>query len=168
MKHALIPLFLLVAFAFPLFAHDEDGDRSYIPDYQELVREGYGPRRDSRDDYLRIGYEMRPMPTQSFYAKGYTIFYGYKMVAGRVGGADGLYAFGYPADFYHHLGRPVSGANLDRYVVALTTPKRAAATTAATAQQTHWGAVSTVKATANAVPVKKAAPLPAIGEKPAQ
>ena len=122
---------LLLLNAAPLFANDEGGGGTFIPDYQELVREGYGPRhldreRDDRegDGYLRRApFVSIPKPTQAFYANGYTIYYGYT-AAIRNGDVNALYAFGYPVDYFRHMMPPsVTDTNLTNYAVAVDNPK---------------------------------------------
>lgn len=170
MKHLLFPLFLLMAAGIaPLFAFDDGGDGTSIPDYRELVREGYGPRRIDRDrdeDSYRVhvGVEVRPVPTQAYYANGYTIFYGYRAVPERVGSINTVYAFGYPADFYRHL-MPADMPNLDRYVLSLA---RTGGNSAAKAQPVHHAdAISTVQSTTAPPPAKGVKAQPAVVEKPA-
>jgi len=159
MKRLLLCVALLAGAFSPVFAHDDGGDPTYIPDYQQLVREGYGPRHDDRYEAYRLGFAMRPMPTQAYYLNGSTLFYGYKAVPERIGVANALYAFGYPADFYHHL-MPVAVPNLDRIVVALHESRFEAV---AKAQPPHTNTISTVQSTTPA----KAAALSPIGEKSA-
>jgi hypothetical protein len=111
MKHLLPALFLLIT-AAPLLANDEGGDGAYIPSYQELVREGYGPRdRAVNEDpnagnYLALNYGVRaaPKPTQAYYGRGYVVYYGYQMVRMYVRDEeDSQYAFGHPISYYRQL-----------------------------------------------------------------
>jgi hypothetical protein len=160
MKHLLLPL-LLVASVMPVLAHDEGGDGAYIPDYQTLVREGYGPRHEVRIETYGLGYRMRPMPTQAYYANGYTVYYGYQPVPERAGIANSLYAFGYAADFYNKL-IPGMESNLDRLAVTVSI---SGGDMVAKARTGNGNAVTTVQRTAPAT-APTANPLPAIGEKP--
>ena len=115
MKPLLFVALLLLVNGAPLFAGETDGDPGYMPDYQELVREGYGPRHENREDtYLRLGYgyTMAPKPTQAYFGKGYTIYYGYTTVAVRNGQTDSVYAFGHPLEYFRRL-MPDSMEDLD-------------------------------------------------------
>jgi len=106
MKHLLPALFLLIT-AAPLLANDDGGDGAIIPSYQELVREGYGPRShyDSDTYYLALNYgtHVAPKPTQAYYGRGYTLYYGYQMVRVYEGQENNLYAFGYPVSYFRKL-----------------------------------------------------------------
>jgi len=175
MKRFLFGLFLLVN-AAPLFAKDEGGDGAYIPGYQELVREGYGPRHEEHsDDYRRPPVMvMAPKPTQAFYGKGYTVYYGYMPLPERAGATSAHYAFGYPLDFFRqkmpssitdiHLNRyaEVVADNQHRYYVSGDGPAQGQKDAITTVQSTVPAAVSTP-----APVLKKAKPTPAAGQSPA-
>ena len=126
MKHFLLPLFLLAS-AAPLLANDVDGDYAYMPRYQELVREGYGPRRDMMVilNQQPSGLRAVPKPTQAYYMKGQAVYYGYTPVVTSAVNQHALYAFGYPVDYFQRM-MLASGAetNLDRYTVAVATSPR--------------------------------------------
>lgn len=163
MKQILFSLALLAAVASPglLFGGDNGGDGAYIPSYQELVREGYGSRHDTRDGYHRTSYVMRALPTQAYYSHGYTVFYGYTAVREHTAAGQSVYAFGYPADFYTRL-MPEQNTNLDRLVVQLS---RAGNYRVARAQPARGEAVSTVESTAGA---SGTTALSAVAEKPSR
>ena len=167
MKRFLLVLFLLVS-AAPLFATDEGGDIAYIPSYRELVREGYGPHEY---DYIRPAMRVAPKPTQAYYGKGYTVYYGYTAVPVRQIDGNILYAFGYPVEFFSHM-IPMSdsGVNLGRCALAVSNRYGVYGPGDAIAQHrtNRANATSTVQSTTtNTAPANGAAPLPAIGEKPA-
>jgi len=175
MKRLLIALSFLTV-AGPLIAADEDGDPGFIPSYQELVREGYGPRdggyaregygesdRESRQDYyLRLGvnYQMAPKPTQAYYANGYTVYYGYTTVANLP--QQPVYAFGYPVDYFRHmLPDSLDGVDLSRYAVQV--PKYASRSVANVAQNParHAEAITTVQSVTPVTPVAATSSAPA-------
>ena len=118
MKHSLLALFLMVS-AAPLFANDQDGDMAYIPSYRELVREGYGPRE--HEQLFRPVVRVAPKPTQAFYGRGYTVYYGYTTVPIRAGDNSMLYAFGSPVEYFRRM-MPLSDVetNLSRYAVTVS------------------------------------------------
>jgi len=166
MKQSLLVLFLLAA-AAPLFANDEGGDGPYIPDYRELVREGYVLRP------VEPVVAAVPKPTQAFYGNGYIIYYGYQAVPVHTFNASFLYAFGHPVQYFNRL-NPIAGdnLNLNDYAVASGNPYNiyGPGTFVAQARQQQLRASATTvvqktttKATSNGSPQ-----LPAIGEKPAQ
>ena len=118
----ILPALLLLACATPLFATDEGGDPGYIPDYQELVREGYGPHHERDAQYRPIyNIEAVPKPTQAFYMHGTTVYYGFTAIPERTGAIGVHYAFGYPLDFYSQL-MPASltQTHLNRVAIAVT------------------------------------------------
>jgi hypothetical protein len=179
MKRFLLALFLL-ATAAPLFANDEGGDPGYIPDYQELLREGYGPRdydrdRDREDYYLRLGfgYATVPKPTQAYYGKGYVIYYGYTVVPVWHWEARELYAFGHPVEYFRHLMPGATGnVDLSNYAVEVRNSNYGPGDYVAQNQAHHGDAVTTVQsvtktATTASAAAKGTNTLPAIGEKPA-
>ncbi len=179
MKHSLCLLFLLAIATplTPLFASDEGGDGAYIPSYQELVREGYGPRFTP----VLAPVKNAPKPTQAYYGNGYTIYYGYTVVPVRVGydNANLDYAFGYPIEYFRQMmPTSITETNLNRYAVEMSTPYYdtngyGPGTYVAKAPADHSNAVTTVQSTARttttttpSTPSNGANPLPAIGEKP--
>ncbi len=174
MKRLLIALLLLVSGAL-LFAQDDGGDPGYIPNYRELVREGYGPRHEDREDYyLRLGYgfAMAPKPTQAYYGKGYTIYYGYTAVPVLQGQANSVYAFGYPLEYFRHLmPGSVDGLNLSNYAVEVRNNTYGPGDYVAQNRARHGEAVTTVQKVQTTTTTATASgtnPLPPIGEKPAQ
>jgi len=163
MKRFLPALFLLVL-AGPLFANDDGSDPGYIPSYQELVREGYGPRSTTITtvDYNNPAFlKVMPKPTQAYYGRGFTIYYGFTPVQVWQGEAQATYAFGLPLEYFRQLmPQGVDATNLGHY--ALEVRKNSFQPGAYVAQQpAHPAAVTPVHATA------APATLPAIGEKPA-
>jgi hypothetical protein len=176
MKQFLFALFLLVN-AAPLFANDEDGDIAYIPSYQELVREGYGPRDHRQDERYRQGYNlpvtgMAPKPTLAYYGKGYTVYYGYTAVQAHFWDPNLSYAFGRPLDYFRNMmPDSITDTDLDHYAVSVPTQHGlyGPGDFVANAQASHVNAISTVQTTkASANGANSANPLPAIGEKPAR
>jgi hypothetical protein len=171
MKRFLFALALL-ATAAPLFANDDGGDGPVIPDYQTLVREGYGPRHDVIRLYPIL--QAAPKPTQAYYTKGYTIYYGYTAVPMRRGELSALYAFGYPVEYFKQMmPTSVSETNLERYAVELPnsqyTGDYSPGNFVARAQAAQRpNAVTTVTRTTTTTTTNGTNPLPAIGEKPAQ
>ncbi|MGA3171455.1 MAG: hypothetical protein ABSE62_10620 [Chthoniobacteraceae bacterium] len=166
MKQSLLVLFLLAA-AAPLFANDEGGDGAYIPDYRELVREGYVIRP------IEPAIIAAPKPTQAYYGNGYIIYYGYQAVPVHTFNANFLYAFGHPTQYFSHL-NPIAGdsANLNDYAVANGNPFSAYGPGNFIAQarqrQVRAGAISVVQKTTTKATSNGSPQLPAIGEKPAQ
>ena len=176
----LLSVFILLVTAAPLFAHDEGGDGAEIPSYQELVREGFGPRQGQ--GYLQVETtrwlpnQMAPKPTQAYYANGYAIYYGYTAVPTI--DPRQSYAFGYSLDFFRHL-MPASntGVNLSHYAVEVNSQTSPYGPGDAVAQGRNTGgnAISTVQSVAvkpapvaaATTPLNGTATLPAIGEKPA-
>jgi hypothetical protein len=170
MKRLLLALFLLSP-AAPLFAADDGGDPGYIPDYQELVREGYGPHSQeiqNRPEYgstvidIHRPYTVHaaPKPTQAYYGKGFTIYYGYTTVLAAEGDADSIYAFGYPLTYFRQLTpASITDVNLTRYRQEVRDTHNAAGNARAQVQADHGNAITTVQ------PV---IPTPATGAKPAQ
>ena len=174
MKQILFALFLL-ANAAPLFANDESGDIAYIPDYRELVREGFGPRERGQYEYLRPALTTTPKPTQAYYGKdqsgkAYTVYYAYTAVPGRAMDTNMLYAFGYPVVFFRQM-IPASDTsiNLNRYAVVLNNQngRYGPGDYVAQGRNNRSNATTTAqRATTNTAPANGAAPLPAVGEKP--
>ncbi len=170
-KRFLLASFVLVC-AAPVFANDDGGDGATIPDYQTLVREGYGPRTDIRVE-IDGNPALRPIPkpTQAYYGNGYTIYYSYTAVQPRNWDSRALYAFGYPADYFRKLmPKTVTDTNLDRYAVELSGqyPNYEPGEFQARARASHANAVTTVQTVkTNAAPANGTSSLPAIGEKPA-
>jgi hypothetical protein len=185
MKHLLFPLCLLVSVT-PLLAHDEGGDGAVIPSYQELIREGYGPRNYDGDELYRRSYlpaRETAKPTQAFYGPGYVVYYGYTPV--RLYDAGKAYAFGYPTEFYTNLmSHSVNELNLNRYAVAVggrnssnrnrnrdhvTHPGTAVTAVVSTsATGTQASPTATVPtATTGTAPAAKAAAAPVAGDKAA-
>jgi hypothetical protein len=179
MKRILLTLLLLVNWA-PVFAGESDGDPGYMPSYRELVREGYGPRHYDREDYyLRLGYGLTaaPKPTQAYYGKGYTIYYGYTAVPVPWGRSNAIYAFGHPVEYYRHLlPESLNGIDLSRYAVEV--PNGSANGTygpgdyVAQRREHRADAVTTVQSvktttTTTTTTSNGTNPLPAVGEKPA-
>jgi len=162
MKQIVFGLFLLALVA-PAFANDEGGDIAYIPDYQELVREGYGPRHEHA---RQAQQEQAPKPTQAFYGKGFTIYYGYTAVKAHGWNPASQYAFGYPLEFFRQM-MPISGANvnLNNYAVALgnTSSLYGPGDFVAEAKREREQATTRVQSAAN--PANGTENLPAIGEK---
>jgi len=182
MKQFLFALFLLVN-AAPLFANDEGDEIAYIPSYQELVREGYGPRnhdyrdqyRDqNREQYLGWAMSTAPKPTQAYYGRGYTVYYGYTPVPVRVMDNNMLYAFGNSVEYYRKMmPASVTETNLSRYAVAVTNNYGYYGRNAVAARVQNANATTVVQsAAASPAPVVAKAvtsgttALPAIGEKP--
>lgn len=163
MKRSLLALALLVN-AAPLFANDEGGTPGYIPDYRELVREGYGPHAEAREDLYRLTLNQRaaPKPTQAYYGKGFTVYYGFTAVPVYANLANTLYAFGYPLDFFRNL-LPTSLTDTDlsraRVVVANQSGSYGPGDFETQARAAHGNAVTTVQ---KVTPAN----LSAIGEKP--
>jgi hypothetical protein len=165
---SLILAFFLTANVLPLLANDEGGTPGYIPDYETLVREGYGVRvrADYRADYYGVDSRqiVAPMPTQAFYMKGQTIYYGYKPVAVGSEYRNTVYAFGYPSDYFRQM-MPASAiaVNLSHYAVAVANHygDYGPGDFVARAKAEHENAVTTVQTT-------RVTTLPAIGEGPAQ
>ena len=148
-----------------MFANDERGDIAYIPDYRELVREGYGPREHI--EAFRPAMRTESKPTQAYYGKGYTIYYGYTAVPTRMIDTKMLYAFGYPVEFFNRATN--SETNLDRYAMEVITPysNYGPGTFVAQSQTTRAGPTTTVQRTRTSTSTANGAnPLPAIGEKP--
>jgi hypothetical protein len=178
----LFVAFLLLFNAAPLFAGEEVGDPGYIPDYQELVREGYGPRHDYREGYfdrdgyylrLGYGYTTAPKPTQAYYGKGYTIYYGYTTVMVPWGQPHTDYAFGYPLEYFRRLmPSSVNGVNLSHYAIEVRNSVYGPGDFVAQSRSHRDSAITTVQrvttTTTTTAPASGANPLPAIGEKPAQ
>lgn len=124
MKHLLLAL-LLLGNAAPLLANDEGGDGAYVPSSGELIRLGYnnsgqyaeydgrGYARGSSSVYgfpqtygnfrPNIGYATVPKPTQAYYRKGYTVYYGYTPVRVWIADANNTYAFGHPLAYFHQF-----------------------------------------------------------------
>jgi len=122
MRRLLFALLLLVS-AAPLFAGDTDGDPGYIPSYSELVREGYGPHYSTRVDYYSpVFLRSAPKPTQAYYMKGCTIYYGYTTVPITRREEDTTYAFGHPLSYFQQM-MPTSAAqtNLNHYAQQVPT-----------------------------------------------
>lgn len=170
MKRSLSFLFLL-ALATPLFAHDDGGDPAYIPDYKELVREGYGPHYSERIDYYSPAWVRAvPKPTQAYYGKGFTIYYGYKPVLVAEKEENTVYAFGYPISFFRNLARgSLNETNLNQYAVAVWKNGYEPGSYVAQRPAAHANAVTSVQSTTTTAPTSTIAPpaaLPAIGEKP--
>jgi hypothetical protein len=171
MKRFLSALFLL-ALTAPLFANDDGGDPAYIPDYKELVREGYGPRYSERIDYYSPGFiKAVPKPTQAYYGKGFTIYYGYQPVRVLQREEGTLYAFGYPLSYFQNLAKgSLNESNLNQYAVAVfKNGYQPGANVASSRQAYHGTAVTSVQSTTAPAPASTIAPpaaLPAIGEKP--
>ncbi len=117
---ALMPVVLLVV-APRARALDEGGDGAYIPNYDELQREGYG------GDY-RHAVTDAAKPTQAYHLKGVTIYYGYTPVHVHRdyeygGDARENYAFGYPETYFREkMPTSVTSANLNNYAVAVNDP----------------------------------------------
>jgi hypothetical protein len=172
MKRTLLA-FLLTLIVIPLLAQDEGGDGATIPNYRELVREGYGPRSEQRIDYIEFGYGTVavPKPTQAYYGKGFTIYYGYTAVPVPKGQADSLYAFGYPIEYFRKmLPSSVADVNLNHYAVEVRKSLYGYGPGDYVAQQAVRPAVTQVQpvpTTTTATPAG-AGQLPAIGEKPSQ
>jgi hypothetical protein len=171
MKRLLSALFLLVSVA-PVFAMDDGGDPAYMPSYQELVREGYGPRESDRvrvDYYSPQFIKAEPKPTQAYYGKGYTIYYGYTTVLVADRNTDTQYAFGRPLAYFRSLmPGSIDQTNLNHYAVEVRTSnfqpgeyvaqRRTNGTTVTAVQPVTTGA----KATAVAPTTN---PLPPVAEK---
>jgi hypothetical protein len=113
-----LALLLLAGFAAPLFASDDGGDGAYIPDYKELVREGYSHRVVEVDYNSPRFVKAMAKPTQAYYGKGYVVYYGYTVVPIWERDASAQYAFGHPLAYYQGLmansGKPT---NLSEYAV---------------------------------------------------
>jgi hypothetical protein len=188
----LLPALLLLVSATPLLAQDDGGDGTNIPSYRELVREGYGPR-DYRDSYyMRLNYGIHdaPKPTQAFYGKGYTIYYGYTMVPVAPGQEETTYAFGYPLSYFRSMmPSSVNNTNINQYAVEvrgnafyqpgdyLAQQRRARANAVSRAQRIAAQAKTPTGSTAGNTPATPTpntaaaattgtAPLPPIAEKP--
>jgi hypothetical protein len=175
MKRLLPTLFLLVTAVplVPLFAADDGGDGAVIPDYQELVREGYGPRES---DQVRVDYyspefvKALAKPTQAYYGKGYTIYYGYTtvIVADRANNTE--FAFGHPLAYYKNLmPRSLDQTDLSRYALEVRTEGNTEPGEYVAQRPTNRNAVTTVQ---NVTPAAKATaaapaanPLPPVAEK---
>jgi hypothetical protein len=175
MKRLLFALFLLGC-AGPLFASDEGGDPGYIPDYQELVREGYGPRSTTTTTHVEynnpIFLELVPKPTQAYYGRGYTIYYGFTAVPVWQRGESNNYAFGYPLAYFKNLmPQGVDSTDLSHYAMRVPTNSFQAGTYVAQRPIAHPAAVTTVQSVTTTptttAPATRNATLPAIGEKPA-
>ena len=161
------PLLLLLALPAAVLARDEGGDGAYIPSRAELARDGYYVHHsDTYAYYNAIPESASAKPTQAYYTKGSTIYYGFVPYSPHgYYAARTPYAFGYPIDFYQQM---VAGsrdaAGLNHLVVALNHPSPHSATTqvAATAQShpAHPG-VTTVSRT-------QGSPLPPVAEKTGQ
>jgi hypothetical protein len=165
MKRFLFPLFLL-SVGRVAFANDDGSDPGYIPDYQQLVREGYGPKHTTvttEVDYYNPAFlKVMPKPTQAYYGKGFTIYYGFTPVEVWQKEAQTTYAFGYPLEYFRQLmPQGVDSTSLNHYVLEVRHNNFEPGTYVAK-QQGHPAAVTTVHA------VAAPAALPAIGEKPAQ
>jgi hypothetical protein len=175
MKQLLPALFLLVT-AFPLFANDEGGDGPEIPSYRELVREGYGPSNSDRSGYyvwLNYNYHMAPKPTQAYYGRGYTVYYGYTAVPVAPGQADTIYAFGYPLSYFRSLmPASVNETNIANYAVEVRNTSYYEPGEYVTQRgSNHANAVTAVRKVSTRTVNTAAAPattLPPIGEKPPQ
>src|SRR5258708_6424835 len=106
MKRTFTTLALLV-FAgslAPLFAGDEGGDGAYIPEYKELIREGFGPQRSVQVNYYSARFvHAVPKPTEAYYGKGYVVYYGYTPVPVFERDEASLFAFGHPLSYYQGL-----------------------------------------------------------------
>jgi hypothetical protein len=144
-----LPILVLLAMAGALIARDEGGDGDIIPDYQELVREGYGPHHDYsfRGYYPMVNTTevMVPMPTQAYYGRGYTIYYGFTPLRAHPWETSMIYAFGYSADFYRRImPESLTNVNLDRYSVSVIDQK---------VYKQHGEPITTVQPTASTVPV---------------
>jgi hypothetical protein len=179
-----LPVLLLLLMGAPLFASDEDGDPGYIPSFAELVREGYGPSYRNRSDmYDRPGYgyypllhygvTTAPMPTQAYYGKGYTIYYGYTPVpVWRGSPAEQGYAFGYPAEYFRRLlPDSLEGVDLKHYAIEVHNSMYGPGDYVAQNGGHRSDAVTTVQrvtttTTTTTAPSNGTNPLPAIGEKP--
>jgi hypothetical protein len=173
MKRLLFALFLLVS-AGSLFANDEGADPGYIPDYQTLVREGYGPRTTvTRVEYDNPEFlEVLPKPTQAYYGRGYTIYYGFTPIVLWQKYAQTTFAFGHTLAYFRQLmPQGLDETNLSHY--ALEVPKNnfepgtyiAGQPVEQPATVTAVQKINTNAATAS--PATGTATLPAIGEKPA-
>jgi len=163
MKRFLFALFLLVS-AGALFANDEGADPGYIPDYQTLVREGYGPRSTT----TRIEYDnpeflqVLPKPTQAYYGRGFTIYYGFEPIVLWQKYAQTTYAFGHPlAYFKQMMPQGLDDTNLSHYALEVPKNNFEPGTYVAQRQPQHPAATTTVQKVSTAT-----ATLPAIGEKP--
>ncbi|HEX4085964.1 MAG TPA: hypothetical protein VHY22_13705 [Chthoniobacteraceae bacterium] len=142
-------LFLaLASITAPLFAHDSEGDGVTIPPIAELMREGYGPVIERREDFnlLLGGPTIMAKPTQAYRddTRHRTIYYGFRPVALNRINASEQYAFGYPLDFFKNLiPNTPSPVSLDTLAVAVyDSPARAEHRTATT---TSHSTVTTVK-----------------------
>jgi hypothetical protein len=86
---------------------------------------------------------LTPKPTQAFYGKGYTVYYGFTQVEYRLD-SHFVYAFGYPSDHYRQMiTTPLDDTNLTRYAIVVTNPNRTAQAADATAHP-HKAAVTSV------------------------
>ena len=174
MKPLFIALLMLVNGA-PLFAGEPVGDPGYMPSYQELVREGYGPRheeREEREDYflrLRYGYTTAPKPTQAYYGKGYTIYYGYATVLVPPWQANTTYAFGYPLEYFRsQMPKSVDGVDLAKYALEVRNNMYGTGDYVAQRREHRGDAVTTVQSVKTTTTTSNGTnPLPAVGEKPA-
>jgi hypothetical protein len=175
MKRLLFTLFLLGC-AGPLFANDDGADPGYIPDYQELVREGYGPHTTTTTTQVEYSnpsfLETVPKPTQAYYGRGYTIYYGFTAVPVWQRNEFNTYAFGYPLAYFKSLmPQGVDSTNLSRYAMRVPTNSFEPGTYVAQRPIAHPAAVTTVQSVTTtpttATPATGNATLPAIGEKPA-
>lgn len=177
-KRLFFALFLLVC-AGPLFANDEGGDPGYIPDYQELVREGYGPRTMTTTTEVEYNnpkfLETVPKPTQAYYGKGFTVYYGFTAVPVWERSEADTYAFGLPLAYFKNLmPQGVDATNLSHYAMRVPTNTFEPGTYVAQQPVAHPAAATTVPtvtttpalAAPAALPVTGTATLPAIGEKP--
>ena len=141
MKGLILALFLLGS-AIPVLARDEGGDGVVIPSFQELVREGFGPHISERPTIIipTVTLIAAPKPTQAYYMKERTVYYGFVPLAVRSTNTSTIYAFGYPLDFYRKLMPPsITDINLSRYSVSVPTNNARPVT------PVHPPAISTVK-----------------------
>jgi len=177
MKRFLPVLFLLAA-ATPLLAGDEGGDGAYIPSYRELLREGYVSHdRDLTDGYyqrLNYNFHAAVVPTQAYYGRGFTVYYGYAMEAMLPGQENVTYAFGHPIAYFRKLlPGNVDASNINDVAVEVrNTSYYQPGDYVAQQRRFRFNAVTTVQpvptatgATA-AAPANGSNPLPPIGEKP--
>jgi hypothetical protein len=120
-KGFLFAFFLLVS-GLPLFASDDGGDPNNLPSYGELVREGYGPRAPQANEqvnyYSPAFLHEVPKPTQAYYMKGATIYYGYQTVPVWERDENSVFAFGHPLSYFHRLMQTsATDTDLSRYVL---------------------------------------------------
>jgi len=140
------------------------------------VRQGYGPRDHQTDGEVNVslnlqqfyGVKAAPKPTQAYYAKGYTIYYGYTEIPVRQTEPETAYAFGYSLEYFRHL-MPASldGVTLNQYAVEIRNSLYGPGDFVA--QNQHRGnAVTKVQSVTKTATSTGSSQLPAIGEKPSK